>query len=39
VTFFNSRGQHAKAIQVGNNLLQSPSVHFIHVDTELFYEG
>jgi predicted nucleic acid-binding protein len=23
VTFFNSRGQHAKALQVGNNLLQS----------------
>jgi hypothetical protein len=32
VMFFNSRGQHAKAIQVGNNLLQSPSVQFIHVD-------
>lgn len=39
VTFFNSRGQHSKAIQVGNNLVQSPSVHFIHVDTALFYEG
>jgi len=39
VTFFNSRGQHTKAIQVGNNLLQSPSVQFIHVDTALFYEG
>jgi predicted nucleic acid-binding protein len=39
VTFFNSRGQHAKAVQVGNNLLQSPSVQFIHVDTALFYEG
>ena len=39
VTFFNSRGQHAKALQVGNNLLQSPSVQFIHVDTALFYEG
>src|SRR5713101_7100831 len=39
VTFFNSRGQHAKAIQVGNNLLQSPSVQFIHVNTALFYEG
>ncbi len=36
VTFFNSRGYHAKAIQVGNNLLQSPSVQFIHVDTALF---
>jgi predicted nucleic acid-binding protein len=39
VTFFNSRRQHAKAIEVGNNLLQSPSVEFIHVDTALFYEG
>jgi predicted nucleic acid-binding protein len=39
VTFFNCRGQHAKALQVGNNLLQSPSVQFIHVDTALFYEG
>ena len=39
VTFFNSRGQHTKAIQVGNNLLLSPSVHLIHVDTALFYEG
>lgn len=39
VTFFNSRGQHAKAIQAGNNLLQSPSVQLIHVDTALFYEG
>jgi predicted nucleic acid-binding protein len=39
VTFFNSRRQHAKAIQVGNNLLQSPSVQFIHVDTALFYAG
>jgi predicted nucleic acid-binding protein len=39
VTFFNSRGQHTKAIQVGNNLLLSPSVQLIHVDTALFYEG
>lgn len=39
VTFFNSRGVHAKAVQVGNHLLQSPSVQLIHVDTALFYEG
>ena len=39
VTFFNSRGAHAKAVQVGNNLLQSPSVPLIHIDTALFYEG
>jgi hypothetical protein len=35
---FNSRRQHAKAIQVGNNLLQSQSVQFMHVDTALFYK-
>jgi uncharacterized protein len=39
VTFFNSRGHHAKAVQVGNNLLHSPSVRLIHVDEGLFYEG
>ena len=39
VTFFNSRRHHAKAIEVGNNLLQSPSTQLIHVDTALFYEG
>lgn len=38
-TYFNNRGYHAKAVQVGNNLLHSPSVHFIHVDKSLFYEG
>ena len=39
VTFFNSRAYHVKAAQVGNNLLHSPSVRFIHVDEPLFYEG
>lgn len=39
VTFFNSRGHHAKAVQVGNNLLVSTSVELIHVDELLFYEG
>lgn len=39
MTFFNSRGFHAKAVQVGNNLLRSPSVQLIHVDEPLFYEG
>jgi uncharacterized protein len=38
VTFFNSRGHHAKAVEVGNNLLRSPSVQLIHVDEGLFYE-
>lgn len=39
VTFFNSRGYHAQAIRVGNNLLNSPSVQFIHVDAALLFEG
>jgi predicted nucleic acid-binding protein len=39
VTFFNSRGHHAKAVQVGNNLLHSPSLQLIHVDEALFYAG
>ena len=39
VTFFNSRGRHAKAVEVGNNLLRSPSVQVIHVDEGLFYEA
>jgi predicted nucleic acid-binding protein len=39
VTFFNSRGHHAKAVEVGNTLLRSPSVQLIHVDEGLFYEA
>jgi uncharacterized protein len=39
VTFFNSRGHHAKAVQVGNDLLRSASLQLIHVDEGLFYEG
>jgi len=39
VTYFNSRGHHAKAVQVGRNLLLSPSVQFLHVDEALFHEG
>jgi uncharacterized protein len=39
VTYLNSRGYHAKAIQVGNNLLRSPSLQLIHVDETLFYEA
>jgi uncharacterized protein len=39
VTLFNSRGHHAKAVQVGNNLLRSPSVQLIHVDERLYYEA
>ena len=39
VTYFNSRGYHAKAVEVGNRLLKSPSVQFIQVDEGLFMEG
>lgn len=39
VTYFNSRGHHAKAVEVGNRLLTSPSVQLIQVDEELFREG
>jgi predicted nucleic acid-binding protein len=39
VTFFNSRGHHDKAVEVGNRLLKSPSVQLIFVDEDLFLEG
>ena len=39
VTYFNSRGYHAKAVEVGNRLLTSPSVQFVPVDEKLFKEG
>ena len=35
-TFFNSRGFHAKAVEVGERLLRSPSVDLAHVDKALF---
>ena len=39
VTFFNSHGYPAKAVQIGNNLLHSPSIQLVHVDPALFYDG
>lgn len=39
VTFFNSRGFHAKAVEVGNRLLLSSSVQVVFVDNALFQEG
>ena len=39
VTFFNSRGRHAKAVELGHRLLESPSVRLIQVDQHLFDEG
>jgi predicted nucleic acid-binding protein len=35
VTFFNVRGQHAKAVELGEMLLGSPSVRMIHVGQDL----
>lgn len=39
VTYFNSRNYHAKAVQVGNSLLQSTYVSTIDVDRQLFLQG
>ncbi|MBD2484268.1 type II toxin-antitoxin system VapC family toxin [Planktothrix sp. FACHB-1365] len=39
VTFFNSRNRHHKAVEVGNRLLRSSLVQFIHVDEVLFFDG
>jgi uncharacterized protein len=38
VTFFNCRHRHAKAVEIGNVLLESPSVGIIHIDEALFHE-
>jgi uncharacterized protein len=39
VTFFNSRNRHAKAVEIGKLLLESPSVTLIHIDERLFHEA
>jgi predicted nucleic acid-binding protein len=39
VTYFNSRGLHAKALEIGQRLIDSPSVRLIHVDEALFQAG
>ena len=39
VTFFNSQHQHAKAVEIGNRLMASPSVQLVHVDEPLFDDG
>ncbi|MGH9362179.1 MAG: type II toxin-antitoxin system VapC family toxin [Thermoanaerobaculia bacterium] len=39
VTFFNNRGRHAKAVEIGHRLLASPSVRIVHVDQALFFRA
>jgi predicted nucleic acid-binding protein len=39
VTFFNSRGMHLKAVEIGRRLLTSPTVHLVQIDEELFQGG
>jgi predicted nucleic acid-binding protein len=39
VTFLNSRNRHDKAIEIGNRLLNSPTVQVIQVDEALFFEA
>lgn len=39
VTFFNRRGRHARALEIGNLLLASPLVELIHVDKTIFDEA
>lgn len=39
VTFFNTRNQHGRAVKIADRLLTSPSVHLMHVDESLFFDG
>jgi len=39
VTFFNSRGYHSKAVEIGMRLQKSPRVEAVHVTEELFGAG
>jgi hypothetical protein len=39
VTFFNSRGRHDRAVEVGNRLLGSIYIELIQVDETLFLDG
>lgn len=39
ITYLNSRNHHEKAVEVGENLLLSPSVELVQVDENLFFEG
>lgn len=39
VTYLNSRNHHAKAVEVGENLLLSPTIELVHINESLFFEG
>jgi uncharacterized protein len=39
LTFFGSRKRHAKAVEIGQNLLESSLIELIQVDEELFQAG
>ena len=39
VTFFNARGHHAKAVEVGNAILESPGMTLLPVNEELLRRG
>jgi predicted nucleic acid-binding protein len=39
VTFFSSRDRHAKAVEIGDLLLESPSIELVPVDEALFREA
>lgn len=39
VTFFNSRNQHAKAVEIGDRLIRSAAIQLMPVDEGLFYDG
>ena len=39
VTYLNSRNLHAKAVEVGASLLESPSVQMVHEDEELLADA
>ena len=39
ITYLNSRNYHAKAVEVGENLLLSPTIELVHISENLFFEG
>lgn len=36
LTWFSRRGLQAKSVEIGNRLMNSPSIQIIHVDEEIF---